>query len=423
MSKRRAFGRIYRRDRSRNYYVRFQYPGKPPIERVAGPNKDIAAMKLARVQVLLADRAPLEQVLHEVFGDPLDSTKSMTLRQAIPLYVDDSAGRRKESTIEGYVRIFEAALQESWAQQDLRALDHRDVKAWIAARHAKGTSGPTLNRSLCALSSLYRWAIREGYAEANPMARIPKYSEKGRARETYLSSEEARALVAASAEEFRPLLVCALATGMRLGELRSLTWGSVDLERRFLTVEPEKTKTSRARTVPISDWLEEHLRRLQAPLGSPEPGAPVFRTPDGEPYTNWQVRKRLDPALLACVTIPEAKKPKVTMHTMRHTAASLMVAAGVPIFDVAKILGHSTIAVTMRYAHFAPAAGRGAIDALDRQLRPAAVPPGVAEGHAHYRVDGNGLRAKMRPGASTSLRTRKGHSEGHRPLAAALRSS
>src|SRR5262245_44908468 len=115
MPKRRGFGRIYQRDRSRNYYVRFQYPGRSPVERVGGPNKDIAARKLARVQVLLADGASLEQVLHEVFGDPLRSDNTLTFRQAIKPYIDDSMGRRKLSTIVGYRSIFDAAAEQSWA--------------------------------------------------------------------------------------------------------------------------------------------------------------------------------------------------------------------------------------------------------------------------------------------------------------------
>lgn len=62
------------------------------------------------------------------------------------------------------------------------------------------------------------------------------------------------------------------------------------------------------------------------------------------------------------------KRGRVTFHTLRHTAASLMVAAGAPICDVARTLGHSTVSVTMRYAHFAPAAGRADIDSLGAAL-------------------------------------------------------
>ncbi|MBL9088124.1 MAG: tyrosine-type recombinase/integrase [Planctomycetia bacterium] len=74
---------------------------------------------------------------------------------------------------------------------------------------------------------------------------------------------------------------------------------------------------------------------------------------------------------------PPEKRTKVTFHTLRHTAASLMVAEGVPLFDVAKILGHSTIAVTMRYAHFAPEAGRAGIDKLGKALQGGAGDPGA----------------------------------------------
>ena len=66
--------------------------------------------------------------------------------------------------------------------------------------------------------------------------------------------------------------------------------------------------------------------------------------------------------------LPAHKRLQVTFHCLRHTAASLMVAEGVPLFDVAKILGHSTLAVTMRYAHFAPEAGRAAVDRLGTAL-------------------------------------------------------
>ena len=244
---------------------------------------------------------------------------------------------------------------------------------------ASRLSGSTINRELCALSSLFRWSIREGYAEANPVARVQKFSEKGRERETYLTDIEARDLVHAACADLQPFLVCALSTGMRKGEIQTLTWASVDLERRFLTVEPENNKVGKARTIPLSAWLEEVLNPMAPPAGAPRSKLLVFRTADGLPINDWQLRKRRDPAIAACESIPAENKPKISMHVLRHTSASLMVAAGVPIFDVAKILGHSTLQVTMRYAHFAPAAGRLAIDALDRKLRPDGAPAIVAE--------------------------------------------
>jgi integrase len=96
----------------------------------------------------------------------------------------------------------------------------------------------------------------------------------------------------------------------------------------------------------------------------------VFLDEDGSRYTENKLDRDRKKAVEACDLIPTEKKPHVTTHTLRHTAASLMVAAGVPIFDVSKILGHSSVVVTMRYAHFAPEAGRKAVDALGRVLDP-----------------------------------------------------
>lgn len=117
----------------------------------------------------------------------------------------------------------------------------------------------------------------------------------------------------------------------------------------------------------------------------------MFVLADGREITTKILRAGLERAVKRCSGIPLDKRSKVTFHCLRHTAASLMVAEGVPLFDVAKILGHSTLAVTMRYAHFAPEAGRAGIDKLGKALgvagTPAAAPDldeGVAESLVGY---------------------------------------
>ncbi len=119
----------------------------------------------------------------------------------------------------------------------------------------------------------------------------------------------------------------------------------------------------------MSVWLYETLLPLAAAAGASHRSAHVFGWPDGRPYDGWDVRRQFLRALAACTEIPDDKKKTVVLHTLRHTAASLMVAEGVRLFDVAKVLGHSSVLVTMRYAHFAPEAGRAGIEALGRTLR------------------------------------------------------
>jgi hypothetical protein len=128
----------------------------------------------------------------------------------------------------------------------------------------------------------------------------------------------------------------------------------------------------------MSAWLHEVvLERAQA-QGPGRAGVYPFGWSDGRPFSDWEVRREFEAALAACAEMPEDKKPRVVLHTLQHTAASLKVVTGVPLFGVAKILGHSTLAMAMRCAHFAPEAGRAAIDALDRRLRPPTA-EGVAE--------------------------------------------
>src|SRR5262245_24209898 len=130
---RRSFGRLFKRAGSTNWYVRFCFRGRV-IERVGGPNRDLAARKPAKVHLLNAEGSTLQRVLEDVFGDVPASSKRTTLRAAVPLYLAGARGHLKESTREGYSRILEALLKEGWADRYLDEIDPSMLKAWRAAR-------------------------------------------------------------------------------------------------------------------------------------------------------------------------------------------------------------------------------------------------------------------------------------------------
>ena len=200
---------------------------------------------------------------------------------------------------------------------------------------------------------------------------MERFSEKGRERETYLTAEEARALIAAAEPAFRPLLIAALYTGMRRGELLALRWREVDFARAAIIVSPTTTKTGKSRAIPLPRSLLAELKALRArrKITAVDGSDPVFTAGEGSPLPETTVRGMMERAVRRCELIQKAGKKGVTFHCLRHTAASLMVQNGATIFDVSKILGHSTVTMTMRYAHFAPEAGRSAVDHLDRALQ------------------------------------------------------
>ncbi|MCZ6690928.1 MAG: tyrosine-type recombinase/integrase [Planctomycetota bacterium] len=130
-------------------------------------------------------------------------------------------------------------------------------------------------------------------------------------------------------------------------------------------------KNGRGRTIPMSMTLVGEIMELRSSqkITRADGTDPVFTTSNGSPVAKGILSRMMETAKSRCGDIREEKRAKITFHCLRHTAASLMVQAGVSIFEVAKILGHSTTAVTMRYAHFAPQASMAAIDRLDSVIR------------------------------------------------------
>jgi integrase len=388
MRRRRAFGTIKQRPPRPGFYVRFSWGGRC-YERQGGPTRAIARGLLTRAEALLRAGEAIEVVLAELFGDAHGSR--LTFRDAVPLYLAYAETRKKASTLAGDRTRLGMMMRAPWAGEFLTNLRPETLTRWATERAAapkptpegrasiedapprpriRAVSGATVNRDLNLGSALFRWARSMGHVTENPFREVRRFSEKGRAREVYLTAPESRALVGAASPFLRPMVVAALSTGMRRGELLALRWRAVDLDRGELHVEPETEKAGRGRTVPLTALLRDELKALKGTRNVPalDGSDSVFRCADGAPLTIKVLRAAFGSAVETCEAIPNEKRGRVTFHTLRHTAASLMVAAGVPIFDVAKTLGHSTIAVTMRYSHFAPEAGRAAIERLGAAL-------------------------------------------------------
>jgi integrase len=203
-------------------------------------------------------------------------------------------------------------------------------------------SPSTANRYLAALSKAMSDAVREWHwLHENPVRRVTKESEpQGRVR--YLSDDErARLLAACRTSEYRllyPIVLFALTTGMRRGELLGLRWQDIDLDRRVAVLH--NTKNGDRRSVPIvsdvAELLREHgkVRRLDSDL--------LFAGADGDPV--W-FEKHWHQALKA------AKIKDFRFHDLRHTAASYLAMSGATVPELAAVLGHRTLQMVKRYAH------------------------------------------------------------------------
>lgn len=207
---------------------------------------------------------------------------------------------------------------------------------------AKHRRPATANRFMAALGKAFSDAVREWHwLNDNPMRRVTKEREApGRVR--YLSDEEREALLRACGEsklpELRLIVLLALTTGMRRGELLGLRWPDMDLERRLIVLE--KTKNRERRSVPavseVAALLREHskVRRLNTDL--------VFAAANGKPLS-------IDKAWYAA--LEAAKVEDFRFHDLRHSCASYLAMSGATTPEIAAVLGHKTLAMVKRYAH------------------------------------------------------------------------
>jgi len=186
-----------------------------------------------------------------------------------------------------------------------------------------------VNREIALLKTLFVKAIEWGYVISNPAANIKLVREQNLTMRV-LSVKEEKRLLAAARAPLRPFIVLALYTGMRAGELLELDWQYVNLGSGQLLVR--RSKGGEPRRIP----LNEPARAALQSLGPQKTGA-LFHLP------NLQRDFRA-----AC------EKAGITgfrLHDARHTFASRLVAAGADLITVQQLLGHATLATTVRYAH------------------------------------------------------------------------
>jgi len=253
------------------------------------------------------------------------------------------------------------------------------IEKWRSARRQAGISAATINRDLVSLKSMLSKAVEWGYLPHSPLLKVkplkvdslPKIrflevSEEKRLRDALRERETLARSKRDSGNEWReersypvlasihqthfsdhlqPLVLLAMNTGLRRGELFGLEWQSVDFKNKNIRIVGESAKSSHARYLPLNDEAHLILLNWWRGKGCPELGL-VFPGKSGEALNNF--RK-------SWVTIlKKAAINSFRFHDTRHHFASRLVMAGVPLNTVRELLGHADIKMTLKYAHLAP---------------------------------------------------------------------
>lgn len=254
-------------------------------------------------------------------------------------------------------------LYANFTGGDLSTLSAVRVRGYIDARRLDGAAPGTINRELGLLSAAWNWASREWGWDLPPNPTTGRRLREPEGRVRWLTREEADRLLAAAAAEPKAehlvdFIRLALHTGCRRDELLGLEWSRVDMEAGLLLLEAAHTKAGRRRSVPLNRSARLALLSRLAFRESHCPGSAwVFAHADGSRLQ--QTRRSF---MSAC---RRAGIADFRIHDLRHTCAAWLVSAGVPLTEVRDLLGHSTIAMTERYAHLAPERVRAAVAAIE----------------------------------------------------------
>jgi len=289
---------------------------------------------------------------------------SVTASVQVGAYVDPTMGREtvaayartwlerqvqlKPSTKARYAGVIRVHIVPRFGPVALAKIDRSDLSGWVTELSARGLAAPTVRHIHKIMHGILQSAMLDGRIARNPATGVKLPRDRGKYKR-FLTHEQVAALADAAADDRLIILVLAYC-GLRFGELAALRVRSVDPLRRRLIIEESATevdgvmvfgtpKSHQQRRVPIRKSLIEDLARA---CEGKHPDDLLFTAPRGGVIflRNW--RKRVfDPASQVAGLDP------LSPHELRHTAASLAVAAGANVKAVQRMLGHASAAMTL----------------------------------------------------------------------------
>lgn len=335
-----------RKDGRWRAYVVVKIDGRKQRFRESAPTRD-AALKAER-----ALRARLEDGVVATARAPLFREWS---REFVEVYATNN---NKPSERRSKFQIVRDHLDPFFGEDRIDRIGYAKIEKFKAKQLAAGATPKSVNNRLTVLRRMFVIAKKSGRLASVPEVqwlKIPKPPF------VFLDFEQADRLLRGAASEWLSMILLALRTGLRHGELLALRWEDVDLVAGRIVVRRTvwrgiegPPKSGREREVPLSSEAREALRALPSRFRAGYVfGSGDVRLTAGE--TKW-------PLWSAC---RRSGVPRAGWHVLRHTFASHLAMRGVSMKAIQELLGHATLAMTMRYAHLSPSITRDAVELLD----------------------------------------------------------
>jgi integrase len=326
------------------WWMSFTHQGKQVRRSTGTGDRRVADAILAKVKVQIVEGQYFERAVAE----------SHTFKELMDRYEKEHVARKlRHRGLNGYMKN----LRAFFGEKTLADVTPKEIVAYKNKRYEDGMAPATINRELANLKKAFNLALREWeWCHMNPVSRVSMEKENNK-RDRWLTEDEASRLLGCCRPWLRDLVLFALHTGMRMGEILELTWRGVDFTRRTVTVF--RSKNGERRTIPVNDTVL-HVLKEKTKVRSLTVDR-VFCSKIFTPLESGHLRRAFRLAL------GKAKIEDFHFHDLRHTFATRLVQAGIDLYKVQQLLGHKSPIMTQRYAHHYPESLRDGVEILDRQ--------------------------------------------------------
>jgi len=248
------------------------------------------------------------------------------------------------------------------------------IQQFLLERKRKGYSSSTVHGIHTTLAKVLQAAVEQGYLETNPARAIQIGEREPKRERKLLSPAQVQTLLENLAEPCRTVVLTAVLTGMRIGEILALRWKRLDFLRASIQIAESfsngqfgtpKTRSSR-RVIPMSAALRDAIVAHKLHCQWTRPDDPVFATPKGTPLSPKNLYNRV-----LAPTCDHIGLPRVSWHSFRHINATLLGEVGESVKTAQAILGHSNLETTLNtYMHVIPDSQRRAVERVAGVLFP-----------------------------------------------------
>ncbi len=339
---------LYRRKDSPIWWMSFSVNKKQYQRSTGTADKRLAENILAKVKTQVVEGKWFE----------FDEARQHTFEEMMERYLNNHSKISKSFSAYKNDKTYIKHLSKVFAGLTLDMITPQLISAYKTERLEEGKSPQTVKHEMNCLTRAFNLAMREWrWINHNPCFNVEKPKVNNQILRWLTNNEEEQLLQASKGYlngQLPDIIIVALHTGMRQGEILNLKWKDIDMFRRTITIMQMKTKEPK--TIPMNDTLTDLIMRKSKVINM---SGYVFITSKGTRILNTNLQREFWKALKA------AEITNFRFHDLRHTFATRLIQNGVDLYAVAKLLGHKDVKTTQRYAHHHPESLRQSVKILD----------------------------------------------------------